>query len=853
MKRHLTRANIAAFVLITHLILGARQSPGQDITAETTALASDLVHASSAKEWFSLHAGQVTKEHAVAAEKMALEAWNARDLDKAYPYSTFAMYAFLFLGDRPRSLENSLYERDESFAMAETPERYEFLRGTVLSGAENAASIGRDDLVFKFMVLAGECSFFASTAKTGRTADQPLFDALQDEMTALLLVKPDSDRYWFERLVSLTAGTINKTKRFAYLDEEEKKMNTLRKGLSAVAEVAIPADFTYTLSQWGDRKKSIYSGWVLADLSYEFGDATVASRRMTVAAERAKQISDQELWLSILSDKYRAGRDAGMPADQLRLIRDEARNGSRELRGEYQSRAGRIWVGHRADQLYGDLLRDQLAESQEVTPASFSFAESLKARTLLDALYFPPVPSDEPADLSALEQQALGYATAKQEKSVTDDIGRSERRLISHLSFFYEDMMSAYEEGPSPRMKAIGELESAYKKTGKGFHSVAAPAPLADVQRSLEPREAIIEYVIPYHRSHPAFDLYILFITPTSARSVHVVLNEVLPFNVPMIGTLLIGSEAWEHSQLGEMIAQARIAIQDGDEKRALESLHSLHKILIQPLTNHGIRLADFDRLVIVPHGPLHYVPFAALMDDDGKYLISKAAITVAPSASVWLALTRRIGPVQRFVGFGDPDLRSLGAADLKYAGQEMTDIPKLLNLTNLTVFVGSDATEDRFEQEAPSANLLHVSTHGVFPDDDAIDRHAIFLTKGKSGDGTLRAARVRQLKLSSTRLVALSVCNGGLYRIGPADEPYGLVSAFLEAGSQNVLGTLWKLDDQFGRDFMEEFYRHLLQDGPAEAFRKTCLHFLNLDEDLRNWAAFVLVGPGRSFPTQRN
>jgi CHAT domain-containing protein len=219
----------------------------------------------------------------------------------------------------------------------------------------------------------------------------------------------------------------------------------------------------------------------------------------------------------------------------------------------------------------------------------------------------------------------------------------------------------------------------------------------------------------------------------------------------------------------------------------------------------------------------------------------------------VWLALTQRSGSVQRFVGFGNPDLGNPKAGELKYAAQEMVDIPKIFTSASSTVFVGPNATADRFEQEAPLANVLHVSTHGEFPDEDAIDLHAILLAGGKSGDGKMRAARVRKLKLSSTRLVVLSVCNGGLYRMGPADEPYGLVPAFLEAGSQNVLGTLWKLDDQFGQEFMEEFYEHLMHDGPAQAFRKTCEHFLNKNEDLRNWAAFVLVGPGRPFATQKN
>ena len=91
-------------------------------------------------------------------------------------------------------------------------------------------------------------------------------------------------------------------------------------------------------------------------------------------------------------------------------------------------------------------------------------------------------------------------------------------------------------------------------------------------------------------------------------------------------------------------------------------------------------------------------------------------------------------------------------------------------------------------------------------------------------------------------------VNDAGLYRTGPGNEPYGLMPAFLKAGSENVMGTLWQLDDLFGRQFMAEFYQHLWSDGPAEAMRKTSLHFIGRNELVRNWAAFVLMGPGRPF-----
>ena len=865
MRTNLRSAGLAAFAFVVFVMTEASaQVDQQKIDADTAVFASDLMKSPSAREWFSVHGNEVTMEHAIAAERIARRNWKERRID-AYPYSVFAMFAFRWLGDESRSLENALDERDEKFSVDDKPEQYEDIRRTSLINANHAASIGRNDLAFDFTVLAADCSFFASTAKTGLKADEPIFNVLEDSLSALELVNYANSRDWLERLVSLLATSVYKVKyHFSFFDEEETRMNALLKELSAAVDAGIPPDFQYSLSERGDQQKSIRTGRVLAALSYQSGDPVMARRRMTIAEERAKRLPDTEEWLDMLSAQYDLEREAGVPADQLRSLREEAVNGSHFLREGYLSRPGRIWAGHLADRYYGNLLRDQLAESRELTAASFSLVESLKAQTLLDVLQSHQVDRVAPPELAALEPRALGYKAEASprkptgtEHSGADDLANSEYKLITHLSFFQEDMMSAFGDGkPSPRMEAIAQLEAMYQKSGGGVRAVAATADLGEIQRSLRPKEAILEYVIPYHRSHPAFDLYILLITSGAAQTTHVALNEVLPFNEFMIGTTLIGNkgknETTEFSQLGKLVVDTRTAIQLGKEKPAQSNLHDLYKILIKPLTDQGVRLEDFDNLVIVPHGPLHYVPFPALMDDQGKYLISKTAMTVVPSASVWLALTRRAGPAGRFVGFGNPDLRSRGVRELTYAAEEMVDIPKILPAASPIVFTGGQATEDRFEREAPSAGILHVSTHGEFPEENAIDLHAILLAKGISGDGALRATRVRNLNLSSTRLVSLSVCNGGLYRMGPADEPYGLVPAFLEAGSQSVLGTLWRLDDQFGKDFMEEFYRHLMEDGPARAYQKTSMHFLDTDEDLRNWAAFILVGPGRPFPTDK-
>jgi CHAT domain-containing protein len=159
---------------------------------------------------------------------------------------------------------------------------------------------------------------------------------------------------------------------------------------------------------------------------------------------------------------------------------------------------------------------------------------------------------------------------------------------------------------------------------------------------------------------------------------------------------------------------------------------------------------------------------------------------------------------------------------------------------------VAEEATEPVAREEIPGKSIVHFATHGDFPESDVIDLHQILLAPTAESDGRLHAEELRKLDLDETRLVALSICDGGLYRIGPGDEPYGLIPALLTAGAENVLGTLWSIEDQAGRAFMIEFYKHLLGQGPAEAYRRACITFVGSQEPLRDWASWVLVGSGR-------
>ena len=373
--------------------------------------------------------------------------------------------------------------------------------------------------------------------------------------------------------------------------------------------------------------------------------------------------------------------------------------------------------------------------------------------------------------------------------------------------------------------------------------SVAAPASLGEIQQALGPREAILEYTIPYNEADPAPGIWMLLIAHDRFVPARAPMEKVKVENCMLRNRIIVAGTPLDGSPLGCTVINLRIGIQRGDDDYAKQSLAALYRLLIEPLLAKGVRIEDFDRLIVVPHGPLHYVPFAALRDETGNYLVSKTAVTVAPSASVWRLLAARQGEARRLMSFSNPTLQ--------HGAEEVGKVMASARAAGLTASPLSEAAKSRFLEAMTPANILHLATHGAAPDEDADDNQPLFL----DGDGKtpVRASEIRSLQLTANRLTVLSVCDAGLYRTGPGNEPYGLMPAFLQAGSQNVLATLWPLDDLFGREFMTEFYSHLWSDGPAGAMRQTAIHFIDNRQPIRNWAAFVLMGPGRAFETSES
>ena len=264
-----------------------------------------------------------------------------------------------------------------------------------------------------------------------------------------------------------------------------------------------------------------------------------------------------------------------------------------------------------------------------------------------------------------------------------------------------------------------------------------------------------------------------------------------------------------------------------------------LYNILFAPLAP----LIDHANLIIVPHGVLHYLPFAALWDAAaGHYLIEDYALTYAPSASALkyiLAPEKRTPDEGRVLALGDPE------GSLPNARNEATSIAQLYGVAPL---LGSQAMESRVKAAAGQLDELHLAAHGVYnPFNSLFTR--IELAAGEGQDGNLEVHEVYGLDLTGANLVVLSACETALGEQSAGDELVGLTRAFLYAGTPAVVTTLWSIDDAASEALMEAFYGHLREGlTNAEALRAAQLEVLAQEQwqTPYYWAAFSLTGDYR-------
>jgi len=316
---------------------------------------------------------------------------------------------------------------------------------------------------------------------------------------------------------------------------------------------------------------------------------------------------------------------------------------------------------------------------------------------------------------------------------------------------------------------------------------------------------------------------------------------------------------------LGGSIERFVTLLSSGDDPRALS--RSLGATLATPALS--ALSSRIDRLIIVPDGGLYRVPFDALRTSDDRFLVERAAISVAPSATVAIALARRApNPRARTVlAFGDPAfpnersdgdasvlrtaLSEAGALDrLPYSGREARRVSEYAYRPFLRL--RADASES-YLKKTPLRDVavVHFATHALV-DDRVLTRSVIALAPGDREDGFLDPGELASLQLDA-ELVVLSGCRtaGGVVLVGEGLQ--GLTAPLLEAGARAVVASNWAIGDRSTLPFVDRFYGYMAQGMTAgDALRRAKLDAIRDGVRIDQWSAFTLVGDAGARPVLR-
>lgn len=249
-------------------------------------------------------------------------------------------------------------------------------------------------------------------------------------------------------------------------------------------------------------------------------------------------------------------------------------------------------------------------------------------------------------------------------------------------------------------------------------------------------------------------------------------------------------------------------------------------------------------RLFIVPHGPLHYLPFQALNDGQG-YLISRAAISIWPSASVGGQLWARPNrAVSALLAFGNPATQE--NVPLPGAEREVKEVSELFKQKQ--VFVQQDATKLTFKLRANQSAVLHVAAHAEVDDVDPLFSRILLANDGQDR-GLLEAREVYGLDMHSVSLVTLSACESGLGKVLKGDEIVGFTRSFLSAGASSMVASLWPVADNSTEALMTRLYQSMGEGSDLMDAMRTAQIDVQKQRRFAHpffWAPFNVIGNGR-------
>jgi CHAT domain-containing protein len=254
--------------------------------------------------------------------------------------------------------------------------------------------------------------------------------------------------------------------------------------------------------------------------------------------------------------------------------------------------------------------------------------------------------------------------------------------------------------------------------------------------------------------------------------------------------------------------------------------MQQLYDGLVRPVAD---KLADCERLIVIPFGATHAVPFHALHDGE-QYLLEKHEVTVCPSSSLLRLCAERTPPAGgRCIAVAYSD-----GGRLPWAVDEARSVAGLMGGE---WYAEERATRETVMNIASRQRIVHFATHATARLDNPSFGHLML------ADGQLSMSDVCNLDLEGA-LVTLSACETGRASVVGGDELVGLSRGFLYAGAATLVQSLWRVEDESTANLMRRFYTQLCAGRPAaSALRVAQRSLLEDGNDVFKWAPFQLVG----------
>jgi len=554
--------------------------------------------------------------------------------------------------------------------------------------------------------------------------------------------------------------------------------------------------------------KAALSLLLLARIGLRLDDAAEAQRRCEAAIQKLSNVESPILiyhaHLLLGHALTRVGDSAGaytayqVARDALETLR--SRLNGEELKIAFVKNKGEVY----------ERLVQLCLEGEEGTGGfeqAFTLVEQAKSRTLFD-LMFQPV-----------------HALAREEGSESQ-LAHAIRELREELNWYYhlveleqlrpgdnsDEKLSAFQREIGSREKEMARTVRELTLTGAPQSDLLAP--------SVYSLEAIREAL-------PAETTLVEFFTVED----RIILCLVDRDRVEMAPVSLMSRVASQIRMLQFQFSKFRLG---ADYLKTFERalltttqahLHEIFKELLAPVWPQ----LRGRRLVIVPHGALHYVPFHALFDGE-QYVTDACAVSYAPSASIYARCQ------QQATGGGEGAL-VLGVADDQAPLIDAEAKAVAAVLPDARLCIGGDATEQVLRTAGRNSRIVHIASHGHFRPENPM------FSGIRLGDTYLNVYDLYRLRLKAD-LVTLSGCATGANVAAAGDELLGITRGLFCAGAHTLLLSLWNVHDESTAALMTRLYRRIAAGAaPVDALRATMHDLRSEHPHPYYWAPFVLTG----------